>query len=119
MLKKILNCLMWFFIWLFAGTLVLTLINYFGILGNKFVSVMRFFVAISAMFVSSYRLGKKSDKKGYFEGLKFGFIIILILGLGVILLDKLNLRSIFYYAILLLTSVMGSTIGINNRKNNT
>ena len=116
MLKKILNCLMWFFIWLLVGTLVLTLINYFDILGNNVVSIMKFIIPLLIMFANSYRLGNMSDKLGYLEGLKFGGIVIFIFVIMVIILDKFSLRSILYYGILLLTSVMGSMIGINRKK---
>jgi putative membrane protein (TIGR04086 family) len=109
---------MWFFIVLLGGTLILTLINYFNIMGSKIVAVMRFILPVIAILISSYRLGKMSDKKGYLEGLKFGSIIILIFMVLVIILDKLSLKGILYYAILLLISIMGSTIGINKRKLN-
>lgn len=107
---------MWFFIMLLSGTLVLTLINYFDIMGNKLVAVMRFIIPMIAMLISSYRLGKMSDKKGYLEGLKLGGIIILIFMVLVILLDKFSFKSLLYYGILLLTAVMGSMIGINRKK---
>lgn len=109
---------MWFFIILLIGTLILTLINYFDIMSDKIVSIMRFIIPMIAMFVSSYRLGKSSDKKGYLEGLKFGGIIILIFMGLVIILDKLSFNSMLYYLILLLTSVMSSMIGINRKKMN-
>ena len=116
MFRKILNCLIWFFIWLLVGTLVLTLVNYFNILSNKVVSVIRFIVPMLSMFVSSYKLGKMSDKKGYLEGLKFGGIVVLVFIGLVIVLDEFSLRSILYYGILLLIAVMGSMFGISRKK---
>lgn len=108
--------MLWFFIILLSGTLVLTLINYFNIMGSKMVAIIRFILPLVAMFVSSYRLGKMSDKKGYLEGLKFGGIVVLIFLVLVFLLDKLSFKSVLYYLILLLTSVMSSMIGINRKK---
>jgi putative membrane protein (TIGR04086 family) len=119
MWKKILNSLLLFFIILFSGTLVITLINYFNIMGSKIVSIIRFILPLMAMFISSYRLGNMSDKKGYLEGLKLGSIIILIFMVMVFLLDTISWKSILYYLILLLASVMGSMIGINRKKLNT
>ena len=117
-MKKILNYLLRFFIILLVGTLVITLVNYFDILGSKIVSILRLILPLGAMFVSSYGLGKSSDKKGYLEGLKLGGIIILIFMVLVLLLDKLSFKCILYYAIMMLTSVMGSMIGINRKKIN-
>ena len=65
MFKKIFNCLTWFFILLLVGTLVLTLFNYFNIINSKVISIMKFILPVISMFISSYRLGKLSDKKGY------------------------------------------------------
>ena len=118
MFKKIFNCLTWFFILLLVGTLVLTLFNYFNIINSKVISIMKFILPVISMFISSYRLGKLSDKKGYLEGLKFGGIVILIFSLLVILLDKFELKSLIYYLILILTSIMSSTVGINRKKTN-
>lgn len=118
MFKKIFNCLTWFFILLLVGTLVLTLFNYFNIINSKVISIMKFILPVISMFISSYRLGKLSDKKGYLEGLKFGSIIILIFMVLVLLLDKISWKCILYYGILLLISIMGSMIGINKRKLN-
>lgn len=116
MLKKILNSLMWFFIILLCGTLIITILNYFNIMNNKIIFVVKLILPMIAMFISSYRLGKVSDKKGYLEGLKFGGIIIFVFMILVILLDKLEIKSIIYYGILLLTSIMSSMIGINRKK---
>ena len=109
---------MWFFIILLGGVFIITLINYFNIMNDKIISIIRFILPMVSIFVSSYRLGKSSDKKGYLEGLKFGGIIILIFMLLVIIFDKLSWKSIIYYGILLLTSIMSSMIGINRKKLN-
>ena len=118
MVKKILNSLVSFFIILILGTLVITILNYFNIMGNKIIYIIKFILQIIAMFISSYKLGKASEKQGYLEGLKLGGIIILIFMVMIIILDSLELKSIFYYLILLLTSIMGSMIGINRKKTN-
>lgn len=119
MFKKILNSLGYFFIILLIGTLFITLINYFNLLNTKIISILKFILPISAMLISSYKLGKISEKQGYLEGLKLGSIIILIFLLLILLLDSFSLRSILYYLILLLTSIIGSMIGINKKNQNT
>ena len=116
MFKKILNCLLEFFIILVVGTFFLTLFNYFSILGSKIMAVFRLLLPLLAMFVSSYKLGKMSDKKGYLEGLKLGGIIVFIFMVMVFLLDRFDIKCIIYYLILLLTSIMGSMIGSNRKK---
>ena len=117
-MKKILNSLMWFFIFLFIGTLVVTLINYFNIFNGNIILIIRFIIPMIGMIISGYRLGKSSDKKGYLEGIKLGSIIILIFMFLVIILDKFEVKSVFYYLILLLTSIVSSMVGINMKKLN-
>lgn len=116
MFKKILNCLGLFFIIILGSTLIITILNYFNIMNNKTISIIKFVIPMLSIIISSYRLGKSSDKKGYLEGLKFGGIIILTFIILILLLDKLELKSIIYYGILLLTSIISSMIGINRKK---
>ena len=118
-MKKILKFTLWFFIMIITGTLFITLFNYFNLLNSKIISIMKFLIPNIAIFISSYKLGKTSIKQGYLEGLKLGSIIILIFILLTIILDSISLRSILYYLILLLFSIIGSMIGINRKKLNT
>lgn len=118
MIKKILNSLLTFFIILLVGTLLLTLFNYFNLLSSKIISVLKLLLPLTSIFITGYQLGKQSEKKGYIEGLKLGVIIILIFLTFVLILDKFSLKSLIYYLILLLTSVMSSMIGINKKKLN-
>lgn len=118
MLKKILNALLTFLIIMMVGTIFLTLMNYFNILSPKIISILKLLIPLTAIFISSYRLGKESEKKGYLEGLKLGSLIILIFLTLILLLDKFSLKSLLYYLILLLTSILSSMIGINRKQRN-
>ena len=118
MFKNLIKSLGLFFIILLSSTLVITLFNYFNLMNSKVISIMNFIIPMIGMLISSYRLGKLSDKNGYLEGLKLGSIIILIFVVLVILLDKLEFKSMFFYLILLLASVFGSMLGINRKKTN-
>lgn len=116
MLKKILTSYLTFFIILLLGTLLLTLFNYFNLLNTKIISVLKLLIPLTAIFISSYKLGQQSEKKGYIEGLKIGLMIIATLLILVLLLDKFTLKSLLYYLILLLSSILSSMIGINRKK---
>lgn len=118
MLKKILNSILTFFIIILVGTLIITLINYFSLLPSNIISILKLILPITTIFISSYKLGKQSEKKGYIEGLKLGIIIITIFIILTLLLDKLSVKSSLYYLILLLTSTLSSMIGINRKKTN-
>lgn len=118
MFKKILNSILTFFIIILVGTLIITLINYFSLLPSNIISILKLILPITSIFISSYKLGKQSEKKGYIEGLKLGIIIILIFIILILFLDKLTIKSLLYYLILLLTSTLSSMIGINRKKTN-
>lgn len=115
-MKKILNYLMWYYIIILLGTLFITLINYFNLMNNNVISIIKFILPLIAITINSYKLGKTSNKQGYLEGLKFGIIISLISIIIILILDKFIIKSLLYYGILILTSIMGSTIGINRKK---
>ena len=116
MLKKILNSLLTFFIIILVGTLLITLFNYFNLLNTKIISILKLITPIISMFISSYKLGKQSETKGYIEGLKLGSIIVVIFFILILLLDKFEIKSLIYYTILLITSTLSSMIGINKKK---
>lgn len=117
-MKKILKLTGIFFILLFIGTLIFTIIDYFGLISIKVVSTLRFIYPVLCLFMISYRLGLGSSKKGYIEGLKMGGMIIGIFTLFILLFSKYQIKTLLYDVILLLTSTLGSMIGINRKKNN-
>ncbi len=99
-------------------TLLLTLFNYFNLFSNGLVSTFKIIIPIISLFAGGFFIGKKSSKKGWLEGLKLSliFTIILILfnllGLG----NKLELKNILYYLIIIISCMFGGMLGIN--KNN-
>lgn len=113
MFKKILKSLLIFFTIIFIGTLLITLLNYFSLIHSNIISILKLLLPISSITIASFLLGKQSEKKGYIEGLKLGIIIILIFLTLILLLDRFTLKSLLYYLILVLTSILSSMIGIN------
>ena len=93
---------------------------YFDIISSGTVNYLRLFIILSVLFGTSFVLGKNTKKNGYLEGMKFGiFDILIFLIISVIFFrSDFKLRIILYYIILLITSVLGSMIGIN-RSNKT
>ena len=101
------------------GLLLISTLYYFDIISSNVVSYIRIIYMMLVMFIASYILGKHTDKNGYLAGIKFGLMnIFLFLILGLLFFkDGLQLRLILYDFILLFTSVLGSMIGINKKKN--
>lgn len=99
-------------------TLLLTILNYTGILtGNTLNVFSTIFLFISILY-GGILTGRKANRKGYFEGIKFGSIImILILLINLLIFkNKFHLISILYYLSIIFISMIGSIIGISKRK---
>ena len=70
------------------------------------------------MFLGGFYLGKAATKKGWLEGIKLGSAMVLLL----ILFNYLALRHAFkidyilYIIILVVSSILGSMLGINFKK---
>ncbi|MEI3499671.1 MAG: TIGR04086 family membrane protein [Bacilli bacterium] len=99
-------------------TLLLTLFNYFNLFSNGIVSTFKIIIPIISLFAGGFFIGKKSCKQGWLEGLKLSliFTIILILFNSLGLGNKLELKNILYYLIIIISCMFGGMLGIN--KNN-
>ena len=64
-------------------------------------------------------LGKSTTKKGYLAGLKLGLIIsIIFLSLNLIVFKSFQFKNIIYYLIIIITSIIGSMLGIQKKSSN-
>lgn len=98
-------------------TFLVTVLNYFNIVGSKILSIMEILIILISMFVGGFLIGKKSKQKGWLEGIKLGLIFVAILslfnylGLG----QKFSVINLIYYLILIISCTLGSMIGINKK----
>lgn len=91
----------------------LTIFNLFKLKTNKILIII---IGSILMFIIGYITGKKSESKGYLNGLLLSVITILILVLtSLIFKFQLNINSLIYYVILTITTVFGSMFGINKK----
>lgn len=101
----------------FVFLLIITLLSYINILKGNGIVISTLLLPIISLFIGSFALGKKANKKGWLEGIKLGSIIILIIFLiDFFLFKSFILKKIIYYSILLITSALGSMVGIVNKK---
>ena len=93
---------------------ILTIFNYFEIINNT--NILKLIITLISILINSFYLGKNSKSKGYIEGLKFGIIFIIFITLfNLILVNEFSLKITIYYLLILITSMVGSTIGINKK----
>jgi len=98
------------------GTIIITFLNYFGILNSKIINIISLILPIITLFYGGYRTGRLSSKKGYIEGLKIGIIFIILITIFNLIFNDIKWFNIIYYVILVLSSILGSMLGINKRK---
>ena len=110
------------FIYIIGFVLVLTflttLLSYFNIMSDKVTSIIKIIIPIISVFIGGFYIGKRSLKKGFLEGLKLGCIysIILIIFNYLALDNSFKFKYLLFYTILIISSILGSMIGINRKK---
>jgi putative membrane protein (TIGR04086 family) len=116
-LKKIGKSLLYTFSTILIGVLIITVFNYLNVFSIKLVSISKIFILVLAIFVGSFLLGIKSDKKGYLEGIKYGIIVSMILAiLNMIIYHNFELKDLILYTIIIICSCLGSMVGITKHK---
>ena len=113
---KYLKYLLYIIIPIVVGIIIITILNYLGLFNSGIVRVLKIILILVSVFISSCLLGKKSKNKGYLEGLKLGGLFIIILFIINIIIGKFRLPILIYYSIIMITSILGSMIGINLKK---
>lgn len=118
-LKNVSISILYIIISILILTFITTLFSYFNIIGEKTVSIFKIIVPIISLFIGGFYIGKRSTKKGWFEGLKLGLIFIILLIIFEFLALDISFkgRNILYYIIIIISSMFGSMIGISMKKN--
>lgn len=102
---------------LLGGSLILSLL-YYLLLPTKIVNVFSFIYMILVFFVFGFKSGKQTENRGFIAGIKIGFLFLFTLFLFnlIVYQAEFGITRIFYYFSLLVASVIGATIGINQKK---
>lgn len=102
---------------LFGVTLIVTLLHYINWIGSKTLSVLEIIIPLLSLLIGGFIIGKNSKQKGWLEGLKLGglFLAFLILFQYLGLRIHFSVKTILFYALLSVSCVFGSMLGINKR----
>ena len=104
-------------LYIIISIFILRIFNYFELLNNNIIDTLKLLIVLISVFINSYIIGKNSKNKGYLEGLKFGSIfIIFILLYNLLFINQFTFKILIYYLLILVTSIVASTIGINRKK---
>ncbi len=118
-LKNISNSFLYILISILILTFITTIFNYFEIFSYKTINILEIIIIIIAMFLGGYKLGQKSNKKGYIEGIKLGIIfsIFLVIFNYLAFDNPFKIKYLLFYIILITSSSLGSMVGINKKNN--
>ena len=101
---------------LFIFSFILATLTYFELLNNNSYKIILLLFLVISVLSGSYYLGYNSLDKGYLNGLLYGVIICtLFSALSLIFNSSLSFSSFIYYFVIIITSLIGGTIGINKK----
>ena len=98
---------------------ILTILYYFDVINNNIYNIMKMVIVLLSLFINAFFLGKNSTKYGLVEGLKLGAIFLIIMFIiKIFTSNSFDIRTVIYSIIILLTTSIGSVIGINKKEIN-
>ena len=117
-LKKYGKTLGIFLICILVLSLIVSLFNIANILYTKGSDIMIMIGMVLIFGFIGLQFGRVATEKGYLEGLKIGGSLILVLIVINLLFYRtsFSLERFIYYVVLILSSTLGSMIGINKKK---
>ena len=119
MLKIYLKDILYVIASLLIGMFILTFFNYFNIISDKIMNILKMILTLGTFVFSGFYISKRSKKRGFLEGIKIGIIMCLLFLIITVLSfnESFEWRNIIYYLILIVSSMTGGIIGKQSRKN--
>lgn len=97
-------------------SLFLTILYYFDYISTDTYKFFKIGALVITLIVNSIILGRNSIKNGYLDGIKLGILLILFCTFVTIVQKKITIHLILYNIIILISTTLGSMIGINTKK---
>lgn len=115
---KYLKSLLYVFIPMLVFSIITSILYYFNITSSSLNNYLKLFSIAISIFIGGIYIGTKADNKGWLEGIKIGLIVIfLVFVISYLAFDNsIDVKDFIYYSILLVSSILGSMIGINKKK---
>lgn len=99
-------------------SLLLGIMNYFGLLQGKITQIIIWIYMILFSFYAGLSTGKLAEKNGYLEGIKIGGILVLLLLLCnlIFFASPFSMTRFIYYVIIFIVTIASSMFGINKKE---
>ena len=117
---KYFKALGFIFVPMLVLNLIVSIFHYFNLLNGNVIGYLKLFIIAISMIIGGIYIGGKTTRKGWLEGLKVGSIVILIFFvIGYLAFDQgIDIKNLIYYLILLVSSTLGSMVGISKVRQN-
>ena len=116
-MNKLLNYLKYFGLFLIFIIVIAVITSLINLTGMKNITISKLSVILTAIsfLIISLLASNKSNERGIITGLKLGlsFIILLMLINLIIFKSPFNIDRLIYYLILMISSILGGSIGKN------
>lgn len=98
--------------------LIISLFSYYDVFNSNTTSILKLIFSLSAIFIGAFLLGKRSLNKGFLKGIYLGLYLVgFFIFLAFVLGSNFSiLKALIYYGIVIVTSMLGSMVGINYQK---
>ncbi len=97
--------------------ILVSLLSYLNVIKGSCLTILKLLIPMLSLFIGSFTFGKGATKNGWLEGAKFGIIFIaLLIIINLLFYRSFNISKIIYYTIILISSILGSMIGIITKK---
>ena len=97
-------------------TLIISVLNYFELLNDSVINILKLVITAISPLIGGIYIGSHSDRNGYQSGIKFGIVFALLCFILTLIFRMLSWGFIVLGVIVIAFSMIGSMIGINNRK---
>lgn len=115
-MKKFIKPTLYSLVGFLLFTFIITIFNYIGLIPYNVFKIIRIIGLLLTFFIDGFLVGKKSNKKGWLNGLEASLILIIIfLLLNLLFKSKFTITTLVGYIILIIITIIGSMLGINKK----
>lgn len=101
-----------YFLAIIVTSFILAAGSSLNILSLKIIEILTILVPAVMLLILGFKIGKRTRKKGFIEGILYGIIILILTFLLSILFDNtMEIKNVLYYLIIIASSMLGSMFG--------
>lgn len=98
------------------SVVVINIFYYFNLLSENIYRFFKILSIIISIFTGGFIIGRKSNNKGYLNGIVFGLILICFSFILCLIFSSIQFKLFIYYLVIITSACLGGTIGIHKKK---